>query len=78
MLLASTRPWGGLIHQAVAAVENACLDIHAKAPGVPVFRPVRRPQMLQSRPRFVDLSAHPGVEIWVPADAGIQLAAVNS
>jgi L-alanine-DL-glutamate epimerase-like enolase superfamily enzyme len=37
-LLATTRlSWGGLTHQAVAAVENACLDIHAKALGVPVY-----------------------------------------
>jgi galactonate dehydratase len=36
-LLATTRlSWGGLAHQAVAAIENACLDIHAKALGVPV------------------------------------------
>jgi len=36
-LLATTRlSWGGLSHQAVAAIENACLDIHAKALGVPV------------------------------------------
>src|SRR5258708_5345471 len=37
-LLATTRlSWGGLSHQAVAAIENACLDIHAKALGVPVY-----------------------------------------
>ena len=37
-LLATTRlSWGGLAHQAVAAIENACLDIHAKALGVPVY-----------------------------------------
>lgn len=37
-LLATTRlAWGGLGHQAVAAIENACLDIHAKAAGVPVY-----------------------------------------
>lgn len=36
-LLATTRlSWGGLAHQAVAAIENACLDIAAKAAGVPV------------------------------------------
>jgi hypothetical protein len=36
-LLATTRlSWGGLAHQAVAAIENACLDIKAKALGVPV------------------------------------------
>ena len=36
-LLATTRlSWGGLAHQAVAAIENACLDIHGKALGVPV------------------------------------------
>ena len=36
-LLATTRlSWGGLAHQAVAAIENACLDITAKALGVPV------------------------------------------
>ena len=36
-LLATTRlSWGGLAHQAVAAIENACLDIQAKALGVPV------------------------------------------
>jgi galactonate dehydratase len=37
-LLATTRlSWGGLAHQAVAAIENACLDIAAKALGVPVY-----------------------------------------
>src|SRR3954464_515546 len=37
-LLATTRlSWGGLSHQAVAAIENACLDIHAKALGIPVY-----------------------------------------
>jgi L-alanine-DL-glutamate epimerase-like enolase superfamily enzyme len=37
-LLATTRlSWGGLAHQAVAAIENACLDIQAKALGVPVY-----------------------------------------
>jgi galactonate dehydratase len=37
-LLATTRlSWGGLTHQAVAAIENACLDITAKALGVPVY-----------------------------------------
>ena len=36
-LLATTRlSWGGLTHQAVAAIENACLDICAKSLGVPV------------------------------------------
>lgn len=36
-LLATTRlASGGLAHQAVAAIENACLDIAAKACGVPV------------------------------------------
>lgn len=36
-LLATTRlSWGGLAHQAVAAIENACLDIQGKALGVPV------------------------------------------
>ncbi len=36
-LLATTRLcWGGLAHQAVAAIENACLDIQGKALGVPV------------------------------------------
>ena len=36
-LLATTRlAWGGLAHQAVAAIENACLDIQGKALGVPV------------------------------------------
>jgi L-alanine-DL-glutamate epimerase-like enolase superfamily enzyme len=29
---------GGLSHQAIAAIENACLDIAAKALGVPVYR----------------------------------------
>ena len=29
---------GGLSHQAAAAIENACLDIAAKAAGVPVYR----------------------------------------
>lgn len=37
-LLATARlASGGLAHQAVAAIENACLDIHAKALGVPVY-----------------------------------------
>jgi galactonate dehydratase len=37
-LLATTRlAGGGLAHQAVAAIENACLDIHAKSLGVPVY-----------------------------------------
>jgi galactonate dehydratase len=37
-LLATTRlSSGGLAHQAVAAIENACLDIHAKSLGVPVY-----------------------------------------
>lgn len=36
-LLATTRlSAGGLAHQAVAAIENACLDIAGKASGVPV------------------------------------------
>jgi L-alanine-DL-glutamate epimerase-like enolase superfamily enzyme len=36
-LLATTRlACGGLTHQAIAAIENACLDIAAKATGVPV------------------------------------------
>ena len=36
-LLATTRlASGGLSHQAVAAIENACLDICGKARGVPV------------------------------------------
>ncbi|MCI5075074.1 mandelate racemase/muconate lactonizing enzyme family protein [Oricola sp.] len=36
-LLASTRlSQGGLTHQGVAAIENACLDIQGKAQGVPV------------------------------------------
>ncbi len=36
-LLATTRlSSGGLAHQAVAAIENACLDIQGKAQGVPV------------------------------------------
>lgn len=38
-LLATTRPAkGGVNHQAVAAIENACLDIAAKAAGLPVAR----------------------------------------
>lgn len=38
MLYAMTRTTtGGLISQAVAAVENACLDIKAKSLGVPVY-----------------------------------------
>jgi len=37
-LLATTRlASGGLSHQAVAAIENACLDAAAKAQGVPVY-----------------------------------------
>src|SRR5690606_39150008 len=37
-LLATTRLCsGGLAHQAVAAIENACLDIQGKALGVPVY-----------------------------------------
>lgn len=37
-LLATVRlASGGLAHQAVAAIENACLDIHGKALGVPVY-----------------------------------------
>lgn len=37
-LLATTRlASGGLAHQAVAAIENACLDLAAKARGVPVY-----------------------------------------
>jgi L-alanine-DL-glutamate epimerase-like enolase superfamily enzyme len=37
-LLATTRlASGGLSHQAVAAIENACLDICGKARGVPVY-----------------------------------------
>jgi galactonate dehydratase len=34
---------GGLLHQAIAAVENACLDIKAKALGVPVYALVGGP-----------------------------------
>ncbi|MCJ0766044.1 mandelate racemase/muconate lactonizing enzyme family protein [Variovorax terrae] len=38
-LLATTRvAAGGISHQAVAAIENACLDIAAKALGVPVYQ----------------------------------------
>ena len=38
-LLATTRvAAGGISHQAVAAIENACLDIAAKAQGVPVYQ----------------------------------------
>lgn len=38
-LLATTRlAPGGLAQQAVAAIENACLDVHGKALGVPVYR----------------------------------------
>ena len=38
-LLATTRvSAGGISHQAVAAIENACLDIAAKALGVPVYQ----------------------------------------
>lgn len=38
-LLATTRlASGGLSHQAVAAIENGCLDIAAKALGVPVYQ----------------------------------------
>src|SRR6185503_5440043 len=29
---------GGLVDQAIAAIENACLDIAGKAAGVPVYR----------------------------------------
>lgn len=37
-LLATTRlASGGLAHQAIAAIENACLDVCAKARGVPVY-----------------------------------------
>jgi galactonate dehydratase len=37
-LLATTRlACGGLAHQAIAAIENACLDVCAKARGVPVY-----------------------------------------
>jgi L-alanine-DL-glutamate epimerase-like enolase superfamily enzyme len=37
-LHATTRPVpGGLNHQAIATIENACLDIQAKALGVPVY-----------------------------------------
>lgn len=37
-LLATTRlASGGLAHQAVAAIENACLDVAARARGVPVY-----------------------------------------
>lgn len=37
-LLATTRlASGGLAHQAVAAIENACLDVAAKARGLPVY-----------------------------------------
>ncbi len=37
-LLATTRiASGGMSHQAVAAIENACLDIQGKALGVPVY-----------------------------------------
>ncbi|MFT4507134.1 mandelate racemase/muconate lactonizing enzyme family protein [Caballeronia sp. 15711] len=37
-LLATTRlTAGGVAHQAVAAIENACLDIAGKARGVPVY-----------------------------------------
>ena len=28
---------GGMNHQAIAAIENACLDVKAKALGVPVY-----------------------------------------
>ena len=34
---------GGLTHQAIAAIENACLDIKAKALGVPVYALVGGP-----------------------------------
>jgi galactonate dehydratase len=38
-LLATARlAAGGLAHQAVAAIENACLDVHGKALGVPVYQ----------------------------------------
>ena len=38
-LLATTRvAAGGISHQAVAAIENACLDIAAKSLGVPVYQ----------------------------------------
>lgn len=38
-LLATTRlAPGGLSHQAIAAIENACLDVHAKSLGIPVYR----------------------------------------
>lgn len=38
-LLATTRvSAGGISHQAVVAIENACLDITAKALGVPVYQ----------------------------------------
>ncbi|MDX3906321.1 MAG: mandelate racemase/muconate lactonizing enzyme family protein [Pigmentiphaga sp.] len=38
-LLATTRlAQGGLSHQAIAAIENACLDVHAKSLGIPVYR----------------------------------------
>jgi len=37
-LLATTRlACGGLAHQAVAAIENACLDVCAKSLGIPVY-----------------------------------------
>jgi galactonate dehydratase len=37
-LLATTRlASGGLAHQAIAAIENACLDVCAKSMGVPVY-----------------------------------------
>jgi galactonate dehydratase len=37
-LLATTRlASGGLAHQAIAAIENACLDVCAKSYGVPVY-----------------------------------------
>jgi len=34
---------GGLTHQAIAAIENACLDVKAKALGVPVHALVGGP-----------------------------------
>jgi galactonate dehydratase len=38
-LLATARlAAGGLAHQAVAAIENACLDVHGKALGIPVYQ----------------------------------------